>query len=220
VEESPDFLSETTFALTEDEGSFVRELILQHAKDSFLAFLCASGSRSSVMYPWLHPRRADAPSGIVRQLEFAQSISALMQGASILYNLLLAERRHFTGLADALRDGFEDWIDDLGSELASFEWDEFWQVAWQGNPRISSPTRSFVEGWASAVLDLGGDVVDDVATRRLIQRRERQTKHAQARLVNPRRLETWTEPVGMGRLGYRWPVVQDIVNDIVRATRR
>lgn len=219
AEESADFLTEATFALTEDEGSFVRELVLQHTKDSFLAFLCASGSRSSVAYPWIHPRRADAPSEIARQLELAQSFSALMRGASLLYNILLAEQRTMTELVDSLRAQLESWTRDLDSELATFEWDEFWQIAWQGNPRISTPTRSFVEKWATAVLGLGSGVVDDSATRGLIERRERQMKHAQARLANPRRLETWIEPVGMGRLDYRWPVVQDIVNDIVRATR-
>lgn len=218
-EGAPDFLSETNFALTEDEGSFVRELILQHAGDSYLAFLCGSGVHSSVRYAWLHPRRAETPGEIGMQLDLARAFSALMHGASLLYNLMLAERLSLADLADSLRAEFQLWIDDLATELVPFEWPEFWDVAWQGNPRISVPTQAFVERWASAVAELGGAVVDDVQTRRVIENRERQIKHAQARLANPRRLETWTGPVGMGRQDYRWPVVQQIVNDIVLATR-
>ncbi len=222
AEQSPDFLDETTFRLTPDEGSFVRELVLHQAKGSLLALLCAAGSPTSERYAWRHPRRAELPALIVRQLELAQSFSALMQGAQILYNYLLAERRSMRDLADALRDDARGWASGLESELVSFEWPELWETATapEGNPRITAPTQSFVEAWGTAVHSLGASVIDDVPTRRLIERRERQTKHAQARLANPRRLETWTQPVGMGRLDYRWPVVREIVNDVCRATGR
>jgi len=220
ADEAKDFLNETSFALTNDEGSFVRELVLQHAAGSYLAFLCTSQSRSSVRYAWLHTRRADLPRDIARQLDLAQSISALMRGASIFYNLLLAERREMGDLVDELRAELEKWERDLHSEVVSFEWDEFWSVAWSGNPRITDPTRTFVEAWVASARALGSGVADDDAVRKLIQRRERQTKRSQARLMNPRRLETWTGPVGMGRHDYRWPVVQDIVNDVVASTRR
>ena len=220
AEDSRDFLNETTFELSEDEGSFVRELVLQHTRGSYLAFLCASGVQSSVKYPWLHSRRAEAPSEVARQLDLARSFSMLMRGASLLYNLLLAERRRMGDLVDSLRADLQKWSHDLRPELVSFEWPEFWAVVFQGNPHIKPPTRRFVEGWSSAVVGLGSAVVEDTHTRRLIELRERQAKHGQARLGNPRRLETWTKPVGMGRQDYRWPVVQQIVNDIARSTRR
>jgi hypothetical protein len=157
-----------------------------------------------------------APAEIRRQVELARAFSALMHGATLLYNLLLAEKRHFADLREELGGQFEVWIAGLDSEWTNFEWDEFWSIAVQGNPRISDVTRTFVEAWAARALELGVAVLSDSATRQLVERRERQTKRAQARLGNPRRLETWTQPVGMRPLDYRWPVVREIVNDVSR----
>jgi hypothetical protein len=150
----------------------------------------------------------------------ARAFSALMHGGAILYNLMLAERRDLRELAATLRDQLNGWATELAAEDAVFGWDEFWQSAHEGNPRISMPTRSFVSSWAQCARTLGAQVAVDKTSRELIQRRERQTKHAQARLSNPRRLETWGEPVGMRRLDFRWPVVRDIVNDLAPPARR
>jgi hypothetical protein len=218
--ESSGFLDRSTFALTADEGAFVRELFLRHAPGSFLSFLASSGSPSSVAAPWLHSRWSRAPRDVRRQLELAQTFSGVMHGAALLYNLMLAERRHFDVLVDELRALVEAWADSVDPDAARLDWDEFWLVACEGNPRITMRTRTFVESWFQRALTLGAGVAGDAVSRQMIERRERQTKKAQARLLNPRRLETWTAPVGMGRLNYRWPVVQDIVNDVLSATRQ
>lgn len=215
----PDFLEQAEFALTPDEGTFVRDLVLRRASKSFMAFVSASGSPTSVAYPWLHPRLAAAPREIRRQLELAATFSDVMHGAALLYNLLLARRRGFEPLVEELTAQLEQWAGSIDAGTTEMDWVEFWQVASEGNPRITSATRLFVEGWFTRALALGAGVADDAGTRAMVERRERQTKHAQARLSNPRRLETWTVPVGMGRLDYRWSVVQDVVNDVLKATR-
>ena len=213
---SPDFLDQASFALSADEAGFVRELILRHTAGSYLAFLCAQGGPSTVGSAWLHPRAGEAPLAIRRQLELADVFSLVMHGASLLYNLTLARRRGFDLLAERLTAQLDEWAKTLKG-TARIEWDEFWQIALVGNPRIRQPTRSFVEAWFGYALALGAAVAGDEQARRLIEDRERQTKHAQARLSNPRRLETWTQPVGLGRLDYRWAVVQGIINDVLRA---
>jgi hypothetical protein len=218
--ESSDFLDRATFALTPDEGAFIRELFLRHAPGSFLSFLTSSGSPSSVAAPWLHPRMSRAPREVRRQLELAGTFSGVMHGAALVYNLMLAERRHFDPLIDELGAVVTAWADSVDSSAALVDWEEFWLVASEGNPGITMRTRTFVESWFGRTLALGADVANDPASRQLIERRERQAKKAQARLSNPRRLETWTAPVGMSRQTYRWPVVQDIVNDVLNATRQ
>jgi hypothetical protein len=215
--EQPAFLEETTFELSADEAAFVRELILRRASGSYLAFLCKAGSPSRVSFAWQHARRTDAPADIQRQLEFAAAFSTVMYGASLLYNLLLAQRRQMPDQVTWLMTRINHWSDAVQELRISFEWDEFWGVAAAGNPRISTATKSFIEAWFTSALDRGADVVGDAGAGRLIERRERQTKRAQARLSNPRRLETWTEPVGLGQLDFRWTVVQGIVNDVLRA---
>ena len=216
---SPGFLDEATFALTAGEGAFVRELVLRHAQRSFLAFASSSGSQTSVPFPWLHPRLARASREMRRQLELAATFSEVMHGASLLYNLLLAERRQFEALIEDLIARLGEWADSIDVKAARIDWNEFWQVASHGNPRISRSTQVFVETWFDRALALGAGVAADTGTHALITRRERQAKHAMARLSNPRRLETWTTPVGMRRLDYRWSVVQDVVNDVLRANR-
>lgn len=218
--ESPGFLDRATFDLTSDEGAFIRELFLRQASGSFLSFLTSSGSPSSVDAPWLHPRMSQAPRKVVHQLELAQIFSEVMHGAALVYNLMLAQRRQFDLLADELGGLVVAWADAVDLSAANFDWDEFWLVAYEGNPGITMPTRTFVERWFACTLALGADVASDATSRQLVERRERQTKNTQARLANPRRLETWTAPVGMARLNYRWPVVQDIVNDVLDATRQ
>lgn len=217
---SPGFLGHATFTLPPDEGAFVRELFLRHAPGSFLSFLTSSGSPSSVPAPWLHPRSARAPREVRRQLELAHSFSRVMHGAALVYNLMLAERRQLDALVDELETLVKEWADSVDSAADSHDWEEFWLVASEGNERITMPTRMFIETWFARALAHGADVAGDGASRQLIERRERQTKKSQARLSNPRRLETWTAPVGMGRLNYRWPVVQEIVNDVLFATRQ
>jgi len=51
--------------------------------------------------------------------------------------------------------------------------------------------------------------------RRLIDRRERAIKGGRARLADRRQLELWSGAAGMAQLSYRWPVAQQMVNDIV-----
>lgn len=218
--ESPGFLTESTFALTADEGAFVRELVLRHASKSLLAFACNAGASTSAAYPWLHPRLGNASQEIRRQLELAAAFSDVMHGASLLYNLLLAQSRQFEALIDGMTVRLEQWADAMDSSAASIDWTEFWHVASEGNPGIRPPTRLFVEGWFARALTLGPGVASDVSTRQMIVQRERQAKHAQARLSNPRRLETWVAPVGMRRLDYRWSVVQNVVNDVLSANRQ
>jgi len=216
---SADFLEQAVFALSPDEGAFVRELVLRRASKSFMAFVSSSGSPTSVAYPWLHPRLASAPREIRRQLELAAIFSDVMHGAALLYNLLLAQRRGIEALVEELTARLEQWAGSIDAQALEMDWVEFWQVASDGNPGIKFPTRRFVEDWFGRTLALGAGVADDAGTRSMVERRERQTKHAQARLSNPRRLETWTAPVGMGHLDYRWSVVQDVANDVLRATR-
>ena len=175
-DESSAFLEQATFALTADEGAYVRELVLRHASKSFLAFLMTPGAPSAVAFPWLHPRLGGASSQIRRQLELAAAFSDVMHGASLLYNLLLAQRRRFEPLADELTTQLEQWADSVDPAAAKLDWIEFWHIASEGNPGISPATRAFVEGWFTRALALGAGVAGDPATRRMIERRERQTK--------------------------------------------
>jgi hypothetical protein len=217
--EARGFLDDTTFELAPAEGDLIGDLIRRHTSDSMLAQLCAVRAPSSVQYPWLHPRRGELTAKVREQLVLAEKFSDVMHGASLLYNLLLARRRGFDELAAELVNSIDGWaVPAIGH--AGVDWDEFWLVVIDGNPRVRPATQRFIERWFAMAGELGAGVASDAAAARLIEQRERQAKFGQARLSNPRRLETWTDPVGLRQLDYRWGVVQTIVNDVVKAVRR
>jgi hypothetical protein len=101
---------------------------------------------------------------------------------------------------------------------ASWNWDEFWAVASLSNRRIPLLTRRFVVGWFD-LAPTGRGIMDDPRGRSLIRDREHSTKGSQARLHNRRALELWGGSSGVGQLSYRWPVVQRMVNDILKGIR-
>jgi hypothetical protein len=209
------FLEKTNFALTPEEGMFLRERIHASRPGSLLDVFVSRGRPSRpVPFPWLHPDVVKLPPDLATRLTCARVFSDVMRGASLLYNLMLAEARSFDERQAEYRTRLEEWTDQLDVP-ASWSWDEFWAVVLLSNPRISLLTRRFVMSWFS-LTSLGRRVVDDPRGRALIRDRERVTKGGQARLHNLRALELWGGGSGTGQLTYRWPVVQRIVNDILK----
>ena len=141
-----------------------------------------------------------------------------MWGAALLYNLILAEQSHRDDGVAVYRERFAEWAQVLGRRARAFgDWNRcrFWEVAQAGNPRISVPTRQFIETWWD--LALGGDPArlrDDTAVRRLISDRERRLKKSLARIDNPRAQELWNGDSGSAQLEFRWRVGQRILADI------
>jgi hypothetical protein len=88
-------------------------------------------------------------------------------------------------------------------------------LALLNSPGVSSPTQGFIEQWFE-VAKIGGAVADDRRARSLISNRERVKKRSQARLHNRRALELWGGSSGTAQLSYRWPIVERMVNDILK----
>ena len=147
-------------------------------------------------------------------MQLARVFSEVMHGASLLYNLMLAEERPLEARAVEYRARLEEWAGDIAVP-AGWSWDEFWAVALLSNPRIPLTTRRFIEQWF-ALAPRGGDRPTSRTGRSLMRDRERVTKGSQARLHNRRALELWGGSSGAAQLSFRWPVVERIVNDILR----
>jgi hypothetical protein len=141
--------------------------------------------------------------------------SEMMRGASLLYNLMLAEARSLESREVEYRAHLEDWA-DLIDVPRGWSWDEFWAVTGLSNRRIPMSTRHFVMRWFD-LAPIGRRIADDRRARALIEDRERLTKGSQARLHNRRALELWGGGAGVGQLTYRWPVVERELNDILKA---
>lgn len=213
------------FALTHDEATWLAERIVDAVPESLLQFLVMRGKRhpDSTRYAWEDPEAVAAKGHVRDALDEARRFSVAMHGASLLYNLLLAERAKELDLAghEARRDRYTTRLDKWQKEFEGINagtWDlnRLWAlVAVQGRPAAPT-TRYFVSEWVD-LAHAGADrrLADYGSARELIRRREHQQKRGQARLSNDKLMRQWGGASGSTRLSFRWPVVRRILNEIV-----
>ncbi len=208
-------LDSSDFDLNYEEASYLRERIHSSAPGSLLDVFVSRGRPSRhVAFAWSHPDVAKLPKDLARSLELGRVFSEVMHGASLLYNLMLAEARPLEARAASYRAQLEEWAGHVVVPV-DWSWDEFWAVVSLSGGRISPATRHFIEQWCD-LASLGLGIADDGRSRSLIKDREKTKKGSQARLVNRRALELWGGSSGAAQLSYRWPVVERIINDILK----
>jgi Family of unknown function (DUF6361) len=211
-------LEDASFELTLNEAVYLRERIHASAPGSLLdVFVSRARPSRPVRFPWLHPDVAKLPREVARSLELAHVFSEVMVGANMLYGLMASEAQSIDTQRAEYRSLLEEWADRV-SVPADWSWDEFWAVALLSNRRIPLRTRHFVTGWFDIAF-AGRGIVDDPRGRALIRAREWATKGSQARLHNRRAMERWRGSGEVSQLTYRWPVVQRMLNDILKGIR-
>jgi hypothetical protein len=143
-----------------------------------------------------------------------------MLGASLLYNLLLAERAEAPDAVSTYRERLSEWSEGLSGllpRLALWDMERFWFIARSRAARIPPATQLFVRDWARLVLALPtpGAVADAPVSREMIRSREWHIKRNQARLFSAKTLGLWSGAAGASQLSFRWPVARQLVADIV-----
>lgn len=207
-------------SLSPQEAEYLRERIVTNCRESLLAFLVDKTEPTDVDYIWMHPQSAEFPETHKTQIRHAKSFSLVMNGASLLYNLMLSEKRKNEEWIDKYRDKLSGWIGDIErqrSQILNWDMNEFWRIVFEQNSHIHFMTRRFIENWIDLIRDrrnLAGLQENDYA-RQMIQRREDQIKGKRARLKNPRLLEQWLGESGVNPLDFRWRVARRLVNDIL-----
>lgn len=209
--------------MSAEEAQWLYERMRTDREDTYLAHLLALDTAliDVAGAPW--EVATNTPFASVRH---AQQFSLVMEGASLLYNLLVAERyedhsdlNHLDGvdLGARYRDKIADWSIRLTSTAPSRSWDldEFISEVNSRNHRISHRTWAFVVDWVALLQHEGPEAVaDSPKARRLIMARESR-KGAKSRLTdNSKTLETWSGDSGSGALTYRWPVIKRLLLDI------
>jgi hypothetical protein len=213
------FPKEAGLELTRVEANYLAERIRLSSPDSMLATILRVKEVSEVPFPWMHPRLAEFPTELQAALHHAQCFAETMQGAALLYNLMLAEADKRTTLVEEFRAAIHDWVKELqarGRELAAWRLADFWTLA----ARIANVSRArrFVDHWLELkVWEDPTRATDDKTARALIRKREEELKHGRARLANPRALELWGGASGTGRLQYRWFTAKRLLDDIFDA---
>ena len=216
IPEPPDgFPDEIDFRLTKDEAGFLLDRIHFSHPDSLLSHLARNSHPASVEAPWVHPDYAGFSDTHKELLKYARLFSEIMHGASLIYNILLAELRNWTERIDEHRQAFADWQQELAhKEIADWDVDRLWSLTMDHGHTITARTRAFVESWVKMVRSTAGDLADDEAARQAVELREISLKRSRSRFRNRRALDQWGGRSGIGRLLYRWPNVSVLLEDL------
>lgn len=210
--------------LQPDEAAWLQERLLDSAQGTLLAHLAAHMPHPESTAPWEDPvaSRVDGEPRIL--LDHARRLSETMQGAQLLYNLLIAESYESEGLTrqegsvDRFTERLDAWTTATAEQRpwASWDLDDFFtRVTMERSTPVAPGSERFVRAWAELLnrAELPSLAFDPEA-RNLIQTRERQNKGVMARIGNRKRLESWGGSSGAGRYTYRWGYVQAVLRDI------
>jgi hypothetical protein len=215
-----DFPRIASLDLTRSEARYLQERITTQEPDSLLRYLSEHGRPvEDLEFPWFHPQFGEFPIRCQEQLRHARNFSEVMHGASLLYNLMLAEMRKNEELVSNYENRIQDWkkiVRERHADLAAWDRQRLLQIVRARGARISRGTQLFVENW----LELAKQGVDGEATRELVHDRERALKRSMARLDNHRALELWSGAAGTAQLNFRWRIAQRILKDIHKGLSR
>lgn len=218
------------FAMSASEAAWLRDRMLASAPGTMLEYALQYRPDADSSEPWTDTVLLSAGGERATVLHDARRFSILMNSASLVYNLLLAEayeREGFDRVAspvDEYRQRLDQWAEqpNLAQDIAEWDRDGFWSRVLQQNPGVNLRSRRFIDKW----LDLLGAesltaLADNEDVRSYIRGRESEHKRAQARLTNRRLLQAWLGSAGSRPLVYRWtqikPVIQDIHDGLERA---
>jgi hypothetical protein len=221
-----DLREEATFRRTPEEGGFLRDRLAVSARESLFNELAQSGDIAQATAIWLHPMRKTWSPRNITIVDQAQRFAQIMNGAALLYNLMLSERAakmkvsdssHWHEKAGEYRKRLSAWQTDTPESLAT-GWNlaALWSLTSQTIHRVAPQTITFVTEWA-ALVQRGDALGDDPVARSLILRRETRLKGPKARLTNDAALARWGGSSGVAILNYRWTVVQRHLQDLADA---
>lgn len=222
----PGLLESTTFALTHDEADFLRDRLTATAPGTLLTELALAGDRADAEAVWQHPGQSGWSDRNRRIVAQAEAFARVMHGASLLYNLMLAEKAaaqqgaevgRWQELAQGYRQKLADWREDLWTLTVS-QWslDALWALLKETTHNITPATKRFVANW-HVTLQAGAEVTESRAARSLIAEREARLKGPKARLQNPSALARWNGASGTSMLAFRWPTVAGHLRDLADA---
>ena len=214
--------------LTDEEAQFLRERIMVTCPGTYLAYLLADGlhvDADDAVFPWNHLALDSAPQRLREIVEHARLFSLAINGATLIYNLLVAEKYDAVSAEDesvaaTYRDSLSDWADEVErnrTQLTSWDIDAFWQVVLdgRGGRPVGPASRIFVDQWLANVRAIDAQMlIETEPTRAMISERERKNKGENSRLNNDRQIRNWGGASGAGRLTYRWFIVQRMLTDI------
>lgn len=216
-------VTEGGFQLSGPEANWLRDRIREGSEGTLMAHLAELRPDADSLAPWYDSAAQAASGEPAVVLDHAQLFSFSMNGAALLYNLLLAERYEelqfdtINAPVEHYRERLAAWEDErsrLGESLAAWDRADFWQVVSRQNPHVAAGSRRFIDNWLDLVLATTDGIAANAHGREFITAREASHKRSQARLRNDKLLALWQGSSGAGALVFRWPQIQRILGDI------
>lgn len=213
---------ENGLALSSEEARWLQERILSSCPGTMLAHLVVSEVRPDhgLWAPWLDPACRSAEGEPAQWLRDAEAFSFIHNGATILYQHLLAElSASVFSTSDeaphtqALLEAWEDERESKRDLLAKWDVDSYLGRAKALNPGINSNTACFARHMRDAAVS-PDKLIDNAEFRAAVETREKLMKKANSRFRSERRLRAWQPPDRVGALTFRWQQVRRNVLDI------
>ena len=213
-----------SFALSPDEARFLRERVALTHRDSLLAHILQTGEGIdiySATYPWDYPTAHTPPTSVREWLHDACLFSLVHQGATLLYNLMLADMLDDGESVSEFSDRLGSWTETMasaGPDLERWNRASMWERLLGANPRLHSRAREFTDRWSELALRYtGGSIGDSTEAQRLIREREYALKGPRARLTFAEARDRRRGYPTSARFEFRWTQVQRITSDIMSA---
>ena len=211
-----DLLEAASFSLTGDEAQFIRDRLAASARTSLLNWLAGQSENGQCAYIWQHPALGDFPTEARRLVEHAEIFSDVIHGASLLYNLQLAELRAREDGIELYRGRLAQWAADLDEQrLAEWSLADFWREVDHPTHTIRPALIRFVQDWVALARKGTVDLPDSEAARALVRDRERRLKTSQSRFANHAVRDRWGGASGADRLSFRWGQAQSHLGDLL-----
>lgn len=211
-----DFLDTASFTLTDDEAQFIRDRLVASAPTSLLAWLARQSDDGQCAYIWQHPSLGDFPAAARRLVEHADIFSGVIHGASLLYNLQLAELRAREDWIDLYRGRLAEWAAELDDQrLAAWALADFWREVDHPTHTIRPALVRFVQDWVVLARTGVAELPDSEPARALVRDRERRLKTSQSRFANHAVRDRWGGASGADRLSFRWGQAQSHLGDLL-----
>lgn len=214
---------ERGLALSHEEACWLQERILASCPGTMLAHVVGSdvSPERRLIAPWLDPACRSAEGEPARWLKDAEAFSFIHNGATILYQHLLAERSAsvFNAGEDTLEPTqklLQAWQDQRGNKrdlLANWDVDDYLSRAKALNHGINTSTADFARTMLAAALS-PSKLIDNADFRAAVETREKLMKKSNSRFRNERRLRAWQPPAQVASLSFRWAQVRRNVLDI------
>jgi hypothetical protein len=169
-------------------------------------------------YPWEYSHLDEVSEKVRKYVDHAENFSDVIHGATILYNLMLAEKVDDAKLEAQYLSELDEWkrkIRTRQEELEDWNQQKFWNLIKKESANVPQPMKIFVNTWVEIVINAPEGVDSNQEARDLIEKREVQLKRGRAQLTNKSAREGWDGAGETSQLAYRWSTAKSHLQDIL-----